>query len=263
MIYSNFTKDTFLFHHTLDIAPLQSDYKMHTHEDYEVYIFLSGNGKYIIEGNEYNLSPGDVIITRGSESHYLKLTGNDPYERIVIQFAKEDIASFDEKGLFLEPFENRSLGEYNCYNVFSLDKYVLDNIINRILTDEQDEAKSGYEFELSIKLCLFSLLYEVRNSFLKEDHLPIGKSNSSITEIVSYINSHITDTWTIKDLCDHFYISKSYLTNKFKQLTGSTIWEYVTVKRLILARKMIKNGFSTSEILNECGFNDYSTFYRR
>ncbi|MBO5783869.1 MAG: helix-turn-helix transcriptional regulator, partial [Clostridia bacterium] len=44
--------------------------------------------------------------------------------------------------------------------------------------------------------------------------------------------------------------------------TGSTVWEYVTIKRLIRAREIIGAGTSPTEAAGACGFNDYSAFYR-
>lgn len=262
-MYSKFTKNNLVYHHTLDELPKQSDFKMHTHENYEIYIFLSGGGKYIIEGNEYQLTPGNVIITRAAESHYFKLTDNSPYERIVFHFSKEDLLGFDESGMYLEAFENRILGKSNCYNKHILKKEVLDDVINKILKYEQKETDDFLELETTVKLCLFELLFEIRDKFLQTESMEASNINDPIIKILSYINSHITEKLTLEDITNHFYISKSYLTNRFKQVTGSTVWEYITIKRLLLARKMIKSGISTQSILNECGFNDYSTFYRR
>lgn len=39
-------------------------------------------------------------------------------------------------------------------------------------------------------------------------------------------------------------------------------WEYIVLKRLVLARSMILDGVPVSDAAKDCGFQDYSTFYR-
>jgi mannose-6-phosphate isomerase-like protein (cupin superfamily) len=46
------------------------NFSMHTHENHELYYFLSGRGVYRIESSEYPMRPGDILIMRRAESHY-------------------------------------------------------------------------------------------------------------------------------------------------------------------------------------------------
>ena len=59
-----------------------------------------------------------------------------------------------------------------------------------------------------------------------------------------------------------FFISKSQLCRLFKKATGSTLWQYITIKRLTKARLMLREGEKPTKVCFACGFNDYSTFYR-
>jgi AraC-like DNA-binding protein len=48
----------------------------------------------------------------------------------------------------------------------------------------------------------------------------------------------------------------------FRQETGTTINQYIKVKRLALARQEMRNGCGAEEAAYKAGFNDYSNFYR-
>ena len=48
----------------------------------------------------------------------------------------------------------------------------------------------------------------------------------------------------------------------FHQATGSSLWEYVTIKRLLAARAMIQRGEPAGTACLACGFSDYSAFFR-
>jgi hypothetical protein len=60
---------------TLSEQPMNEQYNIHTHDTVEIYFFLSGACKYLIEGNEYELAPGDLIVMRPSESLSLAVAG--------------------------------------------------------------------------------------------------------------------------------------------------------------------------------------------
>ena len=67
---------------------------------------------------------------------------------------------------------------------------------------------------------------------------------------------------TLESICEKFYISKSQLNRRFKRVIGSTVWEYVTTKRLILAKELLQNGETPMTVYSKCGFNDYTSFFR-
>ena len=43
---------------------------------------------------------------------------------------------------------------------------------------------------------------------------------------------------------------------------GISITDYISMQRIAMAKKLISQGGSASKIYSECGFNDYSSFYR-
>ena len=71
----------FEFHHTYNETPPEVEF--HQHPFYEIFFFLSGNVNYIIEGKNYNLRPGDVLLTGSSDIHRPDIRPGKPYERIV------------------------------------------------------------------------------------------------------------------------------------------------------------------------------------
>ena len=50
--------------------------------------------------------------------------------------------------------------------------------------------------------------------------------------------------------------------HSFKEETGYTIGNYVTMKRLRYARELILGGMPVTQACFECGFQSYSTFSR-
>jgi mannose-6-phosphate isomerase-like protein (cupin superfamily) len=49
----------------------------HLHEQAEVYVFLSGTGEVVIEGESTAVSAGDSVFIHGNVEHMAVNTGND------------------------------------------------------------------------------------------------------------------------------------------------------------------------------------------
>ena len=87
-------------------------------------------------------------------------------------------------------------------------------------------------------------------------------SNEKIVEIIDYINHNLTKELSIDNISDRFFMSRYYLMHSFKEATGYTIGNYVSTKRLLLARDLIQNGTPVKTACYECGFKSYSAFIR-
>ena len=51
LIYKANFSDFSVFH-SVDEKPKQSDFRMHIHAENEIFLFISGNATYLVEGNE-------------------------------------------------------------------------------------------------------------------------------------------------------------------------------------------------------------------
>lgn len=249
-----FHKKTFTFTHNRDEHPDVSEFRMHTHDNVEIYLFLSGRGVFHIEGTAYPLNPGDVLVMRPAESHYIELTGDVPYERMVINFAVDAFAGIDPDGVLTRAIFDRDAGKYNHYRTFAFSGGSSMPCWQTMMSQNGDPY-------LNLLSGLMGLLREIHNLFYQREQ---KEPDHELLEyrIVQYINSHITQMLTLDQICEQFFISKAQLCRLFRKTTATTVWQYITVKRLVLARQLLEQGESPTKLYNRCGFNDYSTFYR-
>ena len=63
-------------------------------------------------------------------------------------------------------------------------------------------------------------------------------------------------------LSKKFFISKYHLSHEFSDKVGVSVYKYLTLKRLLMAKEMLISGYSSSRVAVECGFHNYTTFYR-
>lgn len=244
-------KYTYTYSDSLD----KNIFRLHTHTDYEIYIFISGKGKYTVEGTEYNLRPGYVLIFRSGEAHVPQIAYDVPYERIAVNFSKEFLKEIDPEGQLLLPFLERPLGRMNCYNNLSSAK--------KFIELSHNEFESEYSKKMFVYNAVNSVLLEIYLKFGEhKENITAQGDNELISQMIEYVNVNLFDAISLDTIAKHFFISKSQLNRNFKKYTGSTAWEYITAKRLLNARKLILDGALAKNAAIQSGFEDYSAFFR-
>lgn len=246
-------KNDIVASHSILESPDNSLFQMHTHDNYEILGFISGDAFYMVEGNRYSLKKGDIMLMRRSEAHNLKLRSPSKYERITVNFRPEILEDIDPTHRLTAMFDNRPLGKYNR---FSARKHP-DNHWFYYL-----EKIASYNDVYNQFVYLLPLLNELSEAFEQVRQDESEQAQSKTLEIVAYINRHLFDELSLERICDRFYLSKSQLNRIFRRDTGSTVWNYITVKRLYAARALLTGGEKPSTVHTKCGFNDYITFYK-
>ncbi len=238
--------------HTTE-TPIASQFPMHVHDGYELYHFLSGSSEYSVEGNIYQLSPGDIMILNKNEAHHPLIKKPLPYTRTYINFKPlfdaDDTLSQD----FLSIFTDKPAGLYNHYSASQFPNNHWDYYFNGISQTEDDAKRQVF---------LMALLLELKEYSVEANKPSIYCSTNNIYQITQYIDRHLTHSLSLERICERFYISPSQLNRNFKKNLGITVGEYITTKRLLLAHDLINQGQMPSYIYKKCGFHDYSTFFR-
>lgn len=256
-ILKEYWDDELYFHHTIDRFPEDGKFGMHVHNEYELFYFLSGCAKFLIEDSEYQLTPGTLIIVRPMESHRIKILADGAYERMSVHFCQKLIQDIDPDGALLRPFHDRQLGKDNIY---------LPEDFTDVTPADMFKNMAGYDIDkrrLNLMIHLLPLLGSIRRAFDRKYSLKAGQSDrSAVHGIIEYINAHLYDNLSLEFLSNRFFISISQLNRIFKSETSSSVWEYILFKRLVAARNLIKNGYPAAEACQKCGFKDYSSFYR-
>ena len=93
-------------------------------------------------------------------------------------------------------------------------------------------------------------------------YLPPSTGDRRILSIMDYINNHLTEEITVDTIAEACYISRYHLMHVFKGETGYTLFDYITEKRLTLARDLLRAGMPVTEACFASGFKNYSTFFR-
>jgi AraC-like DNA-binding protein len=247
-------------HHTRTESPDPSDiaFRMHLHNLFELYYFLSGDGYFVIEGNSYPLIPGTILLMRPGETHFAHIISDkEPYERIAVLFSHSCIEGNGYTAPLLEPFMNHELGHGNCYPPTSENAGFIDRCFKNMKRGENDSDRNA-----AVIVGLYSILGELQ-CMSKSEGKTAPASTGLVRDIVEYINSHISEDWSLDALANHFSYDKYYLNRKFRREMGSGIWEYTIKKRIQSAQQDIYLSGNIKAGFERSGFGDYSTFWRQ
>ena len=82
-----------------------------------------------------------------------------------------------------------------------------------------------------------------------------------IRHIASFIESHIQESWTVRQLAKQFNLNASYLSVLFKKEMGRTISDYVQDTRIELAKRLLQDpGIKVYEVAEMVGIQTSAYF---
>ncbi len=243
----------FYIKHVRDKHPVQADFlPMHAHSHYEILIFISGDITYLVEGNAYTPKPWDILIFNIAETHKVLLNSDAPYERLVIQMQKELFSKIIPSETLFFPFFNGGLGENNLLHPSDFKDELWKQCVCRLQESPKDD--------LTALPLLLPLLHEIRYAYLHKENAEEDATQAS--QIVLYVNEHISEELSPDLLAQKFLISRTALYTLFHRATGTGIHDYINVKRLIAAQELLKQGNRPTKVYEQVGFKDYTTFFR-
>ena len=228
---------------------------LHSHNTYEIYMFLEGEAEYIVEEKVYTLSPGDIIIIKKHEMHRVHILGNKKYHRIVFMLEPDFFVSNN-----IPELENIFLKSSNkTGNKINADEARACGLYDAIMRFKKYNTASEPSSAVVAKSVLIEFLYLLSGvSDLEYTHT----ANKNLADIIIYLNNNFTDNITLDFLCDKFFVSKYYLCHIFKEATGLTVQKYIKEKRLVRALELKNSGMTLTEAALRSGFDNYSSFFR-
>ncbi len=256
--------DKIRFHHSRSVGKPE-DFFLHINNFCEMYVFIEGNVKYLIEDKYYNLEYGDVIILQPNEIHRAVLMEECTYERYFILIPTNSFSYL--KNSIISPidcFINRPFGKNNIIHLSkdAIEPFMdilktLDKLIENGQSSSTDYAAYGY-------LLLLLDILNKNYSHAEFEKIESGNGNHSdlLSGILNYIHYNIADITSAKDIANHFYLSLPYVSTFFSNHTKIPISKYIQMKKIAQAKLLLSSGSSVTEACFDSGFNNCSYFIK-
>lgn len=234
----------------------------HFHDFHKILLLMKGNVSYCVEGRTYDLQADDIVFVPAGEVHRPVLHDTAIYERIIIYISKDYLNTYrtdnyDLAQCLIEAHQKQS----HVLRVPAFGTTKLGQIVREL---EQSLDSNEYANELYHNLLFLEFMIQLNRVAIHDgiEYLSNSSSNKKMIDVIDYLNEHLTDDLSIHFLAETFYLSRYHLMHAFKEETGYTIGNYLSTKRLLLARDRIRQGEPITNVCYECGFRNYSTFSR-
>ena len=252
---TGYLKEDFRLFHINDQT--KKDFSYHYHDFHKIIVFISGKVTYHIEGKAYHLKPRDILLVSQGAIHKPEIDPSVPYERYIF-WIRDDLSCQELNTCFQK-------ANYRSFNLVRADS-ALQERLKDLLPEIEQTLQNKHFGDTVLRNALFTqFMIYINRIFLRTSSSPDKKTYSSDTQVeqlLKYINRNLSENLSIDQLANRFFFSKYHMMRKFKNETGYTIHNYITSKRLLMARSLISQGMPVMKAAQASGFHDYTTFVR-
>ncbi len=250
--------DTIQYGHLISHKSGASEF--HLHDFYELYLLIDGDLNFFIHQSCYHIRAGSLLLINDLEIHKAANLSNKPHNRIHIHIPQSFFNKYStDKTRLQSCFHDRAPGERNLLNLTDNQTAFFIKQFNAI----QETHNSGqFASELLMDTYLLQLLIMVNGIFQDKSLSDTTLHNYPLTvsNIISYIDDHIMEKLTLDHIAEHLSNDKYYICHTFKKETGTTIFSYILLKRIAIAKILLSEGKSVTEACYQSGFGDYTNF---
>ncbi len=230
------------------------DEGFHSHDYYEVVLYLSGKIEYVCENDVFRPSSGMVVASLPDTMHTARLVDDSRYERFVLYF-KRELFSFCGQELALPAFFTANGG----HGAFQPDE-VLGGKLRHLLEEAAAAARlatpEGRILAYSYIIQFFSLLGGVSADAAGEnDKLP-----ENVARIKKYIDTYYSSIEGVSEIASYFFYSREHASRLFRQYFNITLSEYLMQRRVAESAHLLSEGESVTQACYAVGFRSVSSF---
>ncbi|MEK3789992.1 MULTISPECIES: helix-turn-helix transcriptional regulator [Paenibacillus] len=222
------------------VTEWQNSWPLHTHEGYEMYFFLEGNANFVIGNEIYQLQAGDMLLFSGDVLHRPNPAKDVPYVRSYINFTSDyiqEVAGEELQAKLLNLFEhpNGLLIRWDESGVNEMDSHF------ELLFTEREKEAIGHEVMMqTLMVQLLLKIYRKSKDVYSLLTAPAqSQKETNVRRMLKYLNQHYRTSITLEELSEVMHLNKYYMCHCFKEITGISINNYVTRKRIDEAKKLL------------------------
>lgn len=252
---------------TIEQVIREKEYTMasrHFHATYELYYLLEGERYYFIDNETYLIKAGDMVMIRPNHIHKTSLVSTTRHNRVLLQISGEMMNPF------LKACGLGGMDDFygNGVRILTLSEEMQAEALRSFTRIKEELTKKQRHYQVAVRLELTNLLLSLARYQAPEQ--PAGENQTAQTwkhtkvhEVADYLTAHPETPESLEDLAGRFYISKSYLSRIFREITGFSVNEYKNICRIKKSQNLLTHSdCSITEISDLLGFENL-TYYER
>lgn len=235
----------------------ESEY--HNHDFAEITYIISGRGKYLLDGNVYDVKTGDVVMCNPGVMHQnVEVNPKEPTVEFFTGFTDFQFKNMPPNSIVLND------GGYILHTSAETRQDITKHCYEMVA--EQESGKPGKYFMLKAHLIQIMLL--IIREMMPEEKQQLSLSfesynrNYAVKRIISFLSENYAAKISLDQIARNMYLSPVYISKIFKEETGDSPINYLIKIRLEKARDILLQGNERSikNIANSVGYEDVYHF---
>lgn len=213
---------------------------------HQLFVCKSGEGTLKVDDNTFIIQKGSFFNLMPNIPH--EYYGNtEQWEVVWIAFSGHQI----DNVMAELKFNKTKVGMINNF-----DK--IQALINKIFVTLRSEDEASKMIASGI---LYEILIELYTNLFNKNGFDNPNGNAIINEVKRYIDNHYNQDITIEELSNLVDVTPQYLCKQFKRYVNLRPFQYIALKRIQNAKKMLSNDtLSINDIAHLVGYHDCSYF---
>ena len=213
--------------------PASEKVSIHSHDYYEFYFFLEGDVSIWIEGEQYPLKYGDMVLI----PPLMEVSSSYGY-------------------LMQNVLVKKTYIFHNDLITFNTIQYRIFQLIEEIKSER-------FGKEAKVSLCVNDLVLQLNRIVYEQQNPKSEKEEQNLYQnIIYYIDDHLDEELSLEQLAGQFFVSTYHIAHIFKEQMGLSVHQYILKKRMQASKAAILGETSITDVYTMFGFKDYSSFYR-
>lgn len=242
--------------HQLHMQDGMSYRGMHSHAVIEIVEVKSGVLRCCISGDTICVYPNQILFINSNIGHKLMSDNAEIlYVHMDTGILKENLNNEERSTIYSFILRTKAKPYMICG-----DNKEIAELLHKINVKYNEGTQAGRWY-------LKAYLYEVVAFMYSQSFItPLQTTKEQIKKIeriVRYIDNHFNSPITLDDICSEVMYNKYTVCHTFKEITGSTVFDYINYLRINFAIEKLKvKRNSILEIALESGFSSATYFNR-
>lgn len=244
----------FAFYASLDGSTNTYEFKYHCHDFVELSIVTAGQVPYHIEGKDYILKKGEILISNPGFYHMETPKKDSKYAQLHIGINNFKLSEIRDNYI-----DNKGRGP-----ILTLKKYESEILkcCDEIIKEEKIK-RLGYP--LILKSIIMKMLIFICRDIEDDNHyeevyhcsFESTEKQNIVKSIMEYMNNNYMEDISLDKISKNMYLSPVYISKIFKEETGDSPINHLIKIRLAKAEDLLKEkNMPIKAVAQSVGYND-------
>lgn len=215
----------------------------------------------------FDFFPGESVVVPAHQTMQIdfpEATLDNPTQCLALAIAPTKIKGIVENLNERSPLIDTPQGwQFANDNFYFSNETAIHQLLNRLIFvfTENNDAKDFFA-NLILQELIVRLMQTKARKILSTDLQQLANTNR-LAFAIKYVQDHIHQNLTVKDLADQACMSEPNFFRCFKQQYGVTPVEHINQQRILLATKLLQNTqYPIADICFACGYNNLNYFLK-